>query len=160
MRTYMTSRGPGAIQLLLISFIVITACTGNDPERNLNGHSAKTDSIEKLLLEERRINDSLRALINMKNALPPSRIVFGNEFREMENPEEHIISALREQPELIPLNPVLGGTMEFRSITLLSDKWVMAYYDDGHVEGKSIYEFALRPEGAVEFNIVTTDHPE
>jgi hypothetical protein len=55
----------------------------------------------------------------------------------LEDPAAELRSSLMAHPELIPCNPVLGGTMGFyypESIVLLASPWVFAGFSDGHVE--------------------------
>lgn len=72
----------------------------------------------------------------------------------IKNPTEFIENALRGKPELIPLKGVLGGTMSFGKIQLLSDKWLIADFNDGHIEGKGIYEYKLNKYGKLEFELL------
>lgn len=156
MKTYTTNKnGWGGLCLFLFPAVMLTSCNGND--RELNQQSVKLDSLQELLQEQRNLTDSLRNLVGREKEVTPPAIFFKPKFRDEENPAENVKQALEEQPEMIPLEPVLGGTMEFRKIILLSDTWVMAYYDDGHIEGRSIYEFRLLPGGTVEFELITSD---
>ncbi len=50
------------------------------------------------------------------------------------------------------MKAVLGGTMEFREVKVITEDWVLAIYDDGHVQGKSIFEYKLQPDGEIEFS--------
>ena len=61
---------------------------------------------------------------------------------------------------MINLNPVLGGTMEFREIKVLTREWVLAIYDDGLIQGRAIYRYTLQPDGSVDFKVITSQHPE
>lgn len=74
----------------------------------------------------------------------------------IENQEEYIKEALRNRPELIPLEPVLGGTMRFVKIDVLSEKWVIAQYEDGHVMGKALYAYELQKDGTIKFKLIDT----
>lgn len=72
----------------------------------------------------------------------------------IKNPKEEIESCLRGKPELIPLSAILGGTMDFGKIEILSDKWILADYNDGHIEGKSIFEYTLEENGTFSFKLL------
>lgn len=158
MKTYMTNRyGSSYLWLLSIPIVMLTSCNGND--REPHRQSAKIDSLQYLLHEQRNLTDSLRDLVEREKEVIPPAIFFKQRFGNEEDAAEHVKQALMEQPEMIPLEPVLGGTMEFRKIILLSDIWIMAYYDDGHIEGRSIYDFRLLSGDTVEFELITSDHP-
>jgi hypothetical protein len=69
-------------------------------------------------------------------------------------PEFFIENSLRNQPELIPLDAVLGGTMMFGNIDLLSKKWIIAEFDDGHVYGRAIYKYRLEKDTIIKFKLL------
>ena len=50
---------------------------------------------------------------------------------------------LLSHPELIPYSGVLGGTMNFynEDMTVIGDKWVMAYFEDGHIWWYALYTY-------------------
>ncbi|TDD97400.1 hypothetical protein [Flavobacterium cellulosilyticum] len=76
------------------------------------------------------------------------------------HPEQFIKNALREKPELIPLKAVLGGTMQFRTIKLLSSEWLIAAFDDGHNQGRGIYRYLLNNKEELEFELLISLGPE
>lgn len=80
-------------------------------------------------------------------------------FDTIENPEEYIADALKKQPEIIPLDPVLGGQMAFRQVKVLTEDWVLAVYDDGHIQGKSIYDYKMQPDGTITFSHIASRLP-
>lgn len=148
-----------ALILFLIVFSILS-CETQDQEPN--------SVVEKLRAE----NDTLQHQIDSLNtALKEMRSTenywFANEnegatFTEkgIDNPKIAIEKALREKPELIPLEAVLGGTMRFGNIEILSDKWVIADYDDGHVTGKSFYRYKLSKNKTFAFELVDSKGPE
>ncbi len=74
--------------------------------------------------------------------------------RGIKNPEEFIETSLRNKPELIPMDGVLGGTMRFGNIQLLSGKWLIADFNDGHIEGKGLYKYTIKNNGSLEFKLL------
>lgn len=76
--------------------------------------------------------------------------------QDIENPESFITQSLRDQPGLIPLEPVLGGKMHFTNIQVLGSQWVIAAYEDGHIMGRSIYTYQLQPGGTVQFKVLVS----
>lgn len=73
----------------------------------------------------------------------------------IENPRKYIIQSLKQQPELIPLEPVLGGKMTFRKVKLLGEGCLIAYYEDGHKAGRSIYSYTFSDDN-LNFELVKT----
>ena len=63
----------------------------------------------------------------------------------MLNPISGVIlkNDLLKHPELIPYSGILGGTMNFytEDMTVIGDKWVMAYFEDGHIGGYSLFTY-------------------
>ncbi len=78
----------------------------------------------------------------------------------IESPGEFIEKSLREKPELIPLKGVLGGTMRYGKIQPLGSQWVIAYYDDGHIEGRAIFRYTLNSQGKLDFKLLDHIEPE
>lgn len=67
---------------------------------------------------------------------------------------EYICDSLRNNPKLIPMDGILGGTMHFEKIDLLSSEWVIAEYNDGHTMGKAIYKYKINGDGSISFKII------
>ena len=65
---------------------------------------------------------------------------------ETEGSVEDIKNDLLNHNELIPYDGVLGGKMGFHSkenVCLLSDKWVYALFDDGHINGYMLLSYTI-----------------
>ena len=130
---------------------LLLSASGCGEDREPEANNAELDALRNALSEQERLNDSLKLIIEKEDSQQEVPVYFGRGFDTIENPEEFIATALKGHPELIPLEPVLGGTMEFRQIEVLTDDWVLARYDDGHVQGKAIFSYKLSPEGQLEF---------
>lgn len=144
--------------LLIFSLLLMTGCKDND--RDLEEENMRLDSLSQELAMYKHTSDSLQALIEKGDIAADYPIYFKKEFDSIENPKEFVIRSLKERPELIPLKPVLGGTMEFRVVKVLTEEWVLGVYDDGHIEGKSIYRYQLKPDGKLKFTHITSREPE
>jgi hypothetical protein len=73
------------------------------------------------------------------------------------DPIKEIISDLTEHPELIPAKGILGGTMRFfeSEIYILNNKWVFAYFEDGHIGGYMLLEYNVSDNGEITWNKIT-----
>ncbi len=142
--------------ILFIGFLLLSRSSCREDNRQLEKMSFENDSLSQELAQQKDIIDSLRKKIKNDKNPELSRVYFGSEFEDIENPEEFITSELKDRPEEIPLDPVLGGTMEFRRIVLLSEEWIYAEYDDGHIMGSAIYRYTLHPKGSLTFELVTS----
>lgn len=77
--------------------------------------------------------------------------------RGLENPEEEIINDLYNNPQLIPHEGVLGGTMGFHSkdnLFLINSRWVFARYEDGHISGEMLLEYVVNPNGTISWTVI------
>ncbi len=141
--------------LLLLAALV--SC--NNKSKNAELHS----QLELLTAENKNLTNLKNQLetkidsINNESNFWYNHSIDGKQLLEsgINNPEEYIINALKEKPELIPLKPVLGGQMRFMNIKLLGKNCLIAYYEDGHVGGKTIYSYQFM-NGKLFFEIVKT----
>lgn len=141
--------------VLFIPALMLAACTGENGQ--LQRAEERIDSLQERLDRSRARFDSLSMLATGGEFNPWfHRSLDGRRFRQMgiTDPEEYIRRALRERTELIPLDPVLGGTMRFVQIQVLGSRWVIAQYEDGHIAGRSIYRYELGPDGKLEFELL------
>ena len=46
--------------------------------------------------------------------------------------------------------------MTFGNIQLLSKEWLIADFDDGHVQGRAIYKYKLNKKGQLEFELLNS----
>lgn len=70
---------------------------------------------------------------------------------------ERIKRDLMEHPGLIPFEGRLGGTMGFydpSSIHVLSDTWVYARFEDGHVQGGMLLEYDVGENGEIAWEVL------
>lgn len=145
--------------VILMAIISFASCSEAPKSSALDQLKTQRDSLSHQLQAQRKTADSLLDSLKLYQSESDDPILFGRNFSDIENPEDFISSNLREQTELIPLEAVLGGTMAFRRIEVLNEKWVMATYDDGHIQGQAIYEYRLIPEDSLEFTIQLYNHP-
>ena len=146
------------ILTLSLAFSSFFACQDND--RQMEDTELMLDSLSRELSEYKKTSDSLEALLERGVLATGFPVFYGPGFDSIENPEEYIANSLKEHPEKIPLDAVLGGTMQFRQVQVLTEDWVLAVYDDGHVQGKSIFEYELQPDGSIEFSHVASRMPQ
>ena len=135
------------IILLLFLSLLIFGCTDVNDNKDLlseiNDLKTENDSLKK------RLEDKQPQLNNWYDGSLPME-------SGIENVEAYIEKKLRERTELIPTNPVLGGSMQFRDIQLLSNEWLIADFEDGHIQGKAIYKYQLTDSTQVEFELLDT----
>lgn len=69
---------------------------------------------------------------------------------------EPLLVALLRRPDLIPLEPVLGGTVYFLedSVRVLSDRYLYVAVEDGHVAGHMLLEYQVGADGTYSFRVI------
>lgn len=137
--------------LLMFGFL---SCDDNDGR--LRETDRQLDSLSTELSRQRHLNDSLRALMAKGELASSYPVFFGKKFDSIENPREYVKDALKKQPNLIPMKAEVGETIDFREVSVISEDWVLATYDDGHVQGRSIYQYSLQPDGKITFELVAS----
>lgn len=143
--------------LIVLLITVFFACTERTYRQEPERVDFQIDSLTKIITRQNNNIDSLKNLLKEnKSEAGGYPVFFGKKYEEIINPPQYIKKALREQPQLIPLKAVLGGSMQFRKLEVVSEHWILAIYDDGHIQGKSIYEYELQPDGSLEFTRVVS----
>ena len=80
------------------------------------------------------------------------------EMQGISNPEEDLAADLMQHRELIPYKGVMGGTMGFYSpkdIHILSSRWVLASFEDGHIGGDMLLEYAVSPGRDIRWKVIS-----
>ncbi|MFO7608257.1 MAG: hypothetical protein R6X35_03530 [Candidatus Krumholzibacteriia bacterium] len=158
-RTVMTEPrrrfGPAVAAVALLSMMalgsLLSSCANNRQEREAQ-LVAQIDSLQALIATTG---------ITREEWDQRARPVLVNEFqiRELEkkglaDPLVDVAEDLRSHPELLPNDavPAVGGKFGFydpEGIHLLTTKWVLAAFDDGHRGGHMLLEFAVQDTGIV-----------
>ena len=76
----------------------------------------------------------------------------------LKDPVPRLVRDLASHPELIPFPGVLGGTMGFydsTQIPVLNDRWVYAYFEDGHISGYGLFEYSVASNGRIRWKRVS-----
>jgi hypothetical protein len=77
----------------------------------------------------------------------------------LHDPASEIIADLKQHRELIPHKGTLGGTMNFyddSNIWILTKKWVLAYFEDGHVAGYLLFEYEVTQGGTIQWKAIAS----
>lgn len=95
----------------------------NDLSTQAEGMKSRLDELDKVIKSLPRVDDAMIYQLRQSG--------FNGDVNE-------IVEDLMKHSELIPYEGVLGGRMGFYfkdKIYVLSDKWVLAYFEDGHING-------------------------
>ncbi|HEY9221921.1 MAG TPA: hypothetical protein VIO43_10155 [Lutibacter sp.] len=152
--------------LLLAGFLILSCKNVSEQPENFPDKTVqltlKNDSLEKEIVLLKKLNDSLSKLGQAEGNLWFDKDFNGTHLtrKGIKNPEEFVENALRKRTDLIPFEAVLGGTMNFGKIQLLGNKWIIADYSDGHIQGRSIYEYRIDDKKALTFKILASNDTE
>lgn len=155
------------ISILLIVGFLAFGCkkevkqTENNPDIT-EQLSLKNDSLVKEIVLLKSLNDSLIKISNVSENQWFDKDFNGIHLTRqgIKNPEEFVENALRKRADMIPFEAVLGGTMSYGKIQLLGNKWIIADYSDGHIQGRSIYEYRIDDKKALTFKILASNDTE
>jgi hypothetical protein len=112
-----------------------------------------------------RNNAKLAEQLEEAHKVPAAAIeLFGWDIQAMKrkgmaDPARQIIADLKQHRELIPYKGILGGTMNFyddSKIWVLTKKWVLAYFEDGHVAGYLLLEYEVTQGGKIAWKTVAS----
>lgn len=149
------------ITFVLCLFLLVSACKDWPKSTTLEEDNSENTILKYKLLAVEKERDSLLLLV--EGASTNTNKWFGDMesrmFKEIgiDAPESYIREMLQNNPSAIPLDGVLGGTMFFTDMEVLSTKWIIASYEDGHIMGRSIFTYKINPETLeVEFDVL--DH--
>ncbi len=153
------------LTLIILASLSIFSCKENNPTEIDSLEMEKTTILEFKIDSLTTINDSLIQALSVEkpesdygyDALYDGKDLLRNGIAD---PAGFIESSLQKKPELIPLNGILGGTMHFVKIQPLSSQWIIAYYEDGHIEGRALYKYHLNKNGELEFELLDSLEPE
>lgn len=152
--------------LLMIGFLAFACKDADKQPENSPDKTAqltfKNDSLEKEIQHLKVLNDSLLKIENVAENLWFDKDFNGTLFTRqgITNPEEFVENTLQKRADLIPFEAVLGGTMNYGKIQLLGNKWIIADYSDGHIQGRSIYEYRIDDKKALTFKILASNDTE
>jgi hypothetical protein len=77
--------------------------------------------------------------------------------RGLEEPIADLIRDLQSHPEIIPHRGTHGERMGFydmNRIRVLSDSWVYAPFDDGHIVGEGVFEYRVTKGGSISWRVL------
>ncbi len=60
-----------------------------------------------------------------------------------------LLADLRQNPTVIPEQPVLGGTMGFTDTAIINQRWVYGAYEDGHIAGAAVFQWQVKDSSIV-----------
>ena len=150
--------------ILAITFFVLFINVNDKLDQGRNEFKKKTEKYnnekDELISENKKLK---RIEPSIKNISENSIYLYSNDIKDMKkkglsNPVQDIISNLMKHNELIPYKGVLGGTMRFyeKEIRILTNKWVLAYFEDGHIGGYLLLEYNISNDGKINWKRIAS----
>ena len=109
------------------------------------------DSLELEITALKRANDTLSEHLITKSFVTKD---YPEYFDTIPEPEKFILNDLQQNPDLIPEDAVLGGTMRFTTVTFINSELLVAEFEDGHIMGKAVYTYQMDKNGALTYSHV------
>ncbi len=148
--------------LAILPLLFIVGCKQADRTEILQ---TKVDSLQTKVDSLQFKNDSLSQ--GVRTTQPESNYWFNADYdgdvlvdSGIPNPAEFVETEFRKRTDLIPTKAVMGGTMRFGTVQLLSREWLIADFDDGHIQGRALYSYKLNDTGQLEFKLLNAIQPE
>lgn len=153
---------PSIIAVIFFILFINTINNLNQAEKNFKDKIGKYNQEKKELIAKHKQKEKLLMIsenLKMNNIALFDYFVEEMRRKGLANPVDDIISDLRKHPELIPYKGTLGGTMGFYSrkeIWILNNKWVFAYFEDGHTSGYLLLEYIITDEGTINWERIAS----
>ncbi len=132
----------------LCLILISTACQNNGSDES---QKTRIDSLESEIASLKRANDTLSDHLLTKSFLTKD---YPDYFDSIPEPENYILNDLQENPELIPEDAVLGGSMRFTAVTFINGELLVAEFEDGHIMGKAVYTYKMTKNGDLIYSYV------
>lgn len=132
--------------ILASVFCLLMISCGETTDSGMDKNSSVIDSLKINIDSLESINLDLQdQLTSIKITEAPKNLPFEARF---------IQEQLRQNTGLIKMESVLGGTMYFSDIKILNQKWIMAKYEDGHVQGASLIRYDAVGDSTIKFKVL------
>jgi hypothetical protein len=151
------------VQSAIIAFLLIYLVLSFSGDREtglLEKRLAMLEQRESVCIER---NDSLAGVIQEMKvtlAVPPfldNRQIENLKKRGLSSPVKDLRDDLVGHAGIINLDAVHGGKMGFYfrdGITILNERWVFAYFEDGHIAGALLLKYEIDPDGKITWHVL------
>lgn len=121
----------------------------------------------RLAQAERALDEALAREETLGRLVPedgrPGHLIDGYEIERLQeagltDPIRDLVADLITHPELIPHEAILGGKMGFydsSDIHVLSERWILAGFEDGHIAGRALLAFRIEG-GRITWEVVAS----
>lgn len=150
-------RRPQLFTIALLAALAVVTLWWQLAERRARTESARAEAV---LGQRDAARDSLRAAApgraGRSDLLDQDQLE-DLRRRGLADPIPALLADLEKHAELIPFPGTSGSAMRFHApqSVVLSPEWVYAYFEDGHVAGRGLFEYRVLPGGRIVWKRVT-----
>jgi len=137
-------------KFLVFSLLIMLGSCGKSTEEKQR--IIEIDSLKTEIRELHRAMDTLSDQLMKKNYVTKD---FSSYFDSIPEPEKFLLEKLEKKSELIPKKAVLGGSMHFTEVSFINDHLILVEYEDGHIMGRSIYQYKMDKNGELKFELLS-----
>lgn len=114
----------------------------------------------KQLAEAKREGEALQVRLDafQRGSSLPNRDIAHVNKQGISRLKEDLATDLMGHRELIPYKGIMGGTMGFYSkdnIHILTSRWILAAFEDGHIGGHMLLEYTVSPGGEIQWKVIS-----
>lgn len=154
------------LSAVLLFLAIFSSIQNQNTKSKLNLSLQKANKLQQELAELRKDNLGLSADLKSTKQQANELVnhVSIDEYeinllkqKGLPNPVLNIRQDLKKHPELIKYDGVLGGTMGFyfeSGIHVLNRKWVLADFDDGHINGFMLLRYDVKEGGRIKWHVI------
>ena len=150
-------------QIRLVILVLVTLFAGCSEQRSGSPVSKAPDSTKAGGPAEDWLATTRRERALSPHPIPQSDVDRLRSLR-FKNPIRDIIADLQRHPEVLPFQPPKGGSQfgfyDSTQIRILTDDWVYAYTEDGHVARPVLLRYRVQEGGQIEWKVIATDGGE
>lgn len=147
---------------IIISAVFLCSCAEQSAENQFSQDLVRQNTALqqqvnqlKFQLDSLQNQSTTQAFTNGSTLLSETDVSYLKK-RGMQNPVSEIKLDLLQNNGLMPAEGTLGGTMRFyeERIYVLNRKWVLAYFEDGHMAGQMLLEYKVGTDGKLSWKVL------
>ena len=140
---------------IVCPILVILACKQPEPINPLQQIvDLQKDTIISLrsdILTLTKAKDSLQSELNYWFS---EEEINSLKSKGIENPKDSIISAINNNPDILRYKGVLGGIMRIWNAQPLGDRWAIADFSDGHIDGVMLLKYEVHKGSSIKWRVL------
>lgn len=151
------------VQSVVIALLLLYLVFSLGEEDKISALDNRVAEQERLIAIYAQRNDSLAVLlqeISVTGAVPPfldQEQLKNLVAKGLSDPVRDIRQDLVKSSAIINMEAVHGGNMGFYfhdGIHILNEKWVFAYFEDGHIAGAMLLKYEINEDGSLRWEVL------